>query len=413
MQKTLGIILELFENKEKYLTLLESSSKLLLPFGSRFLLIDYHLAVFDNSNIKEVITIPREAHQKVFSHILESWNDIFEPIVLKFVGTGFEFISTKPLNALIELPNTQENLQPTQITFSLSEYVKKNDFKTIIISLSTSIPWLSLKNLLEDESNENVVVYIEKEGKNPFPAFVKLSSNFFLSRFLPFLLMEFKTFSETTLLKFLNSNNFPSFTYKTPFSYYITDIKSYYETHLEIIKSLPLLEDYMALVPIRANHYKEATATIGKTGMVKNSIISDNSEVHGIVENSVIFPNVRIEKKAIIKNSIIFSGNWIGEGAKIINSIIDEYQDIQKKSPNIESKVKVGGEFVASPNVKYPNLLSPSLTVIGKNVRLPKHFSVGMNAFIPSNVDIENDKNYRHIRSVKDSTCLEVIQQSE
>lgn len=70
---------------------------------------------------------------------------------------------------------------------------------------------------------------------------------------------------------------------------------------------------------------------------VKNSILNAGSEIHGTIENSIIFRGVKINAGAVIKNSILMPGVQIGANAKIEYAII-------KKNVVINEKVSVHGK---------------------------------------------------------------------
>lgn len=63
-------------------------------------------------------------------------------------------------------------------------------------------------------------------------------------------------------------------------------------------------------------HYIAAGAT------VKSSLVSEGSEIHGTVENSVIFPGVKIGKGARVVNSVVMPFAEIGEGACVDKAIV-------------------------------------------------------------------------------------------
>ncbi len=70
---------------------------------------------------------------------------------------------------------------------------------------------------------------------------------------------------------------------------------------------------------------KDAPSTIYKKGSsVTNSLVANSCIVEGIVENSILFRDVRIKKGAIVRNSIIFEGTTIGEDTQINYSIIEK-----------------------------------------------------------------------------------------
>ena len=70
--------------------------------------------------------------------------------------------------------------------------------------------------------------------------------------------------------------------------------------------------------PMAPPHY------IGKDAVVENSSVSEGCEIDGLVDYSVVSPNVTIEKDAEVKYSVIMPGATIKSGAKVYYSIIAE-----------------------------------------------------------------------------------------
>ena len=54
-----------------------------------------------------------------------------------------------------------------------------------------------------------------------------------------------------------------------------------------------------------------APSKYGTSAIVKNSLISDGCVIEGIVENSILFRGVKVEKGAVIRNSIVMQDSAI------------------------------------------------------------------------------------------------------
>ena len=67
---------------------------------------------------------------------------------------------------------------------------------------------------------------------------------------------------------------------------------------------------------------------VGPDAKIKNSMVSEGSMVLGEVENSVIFPGVRIGKGAKVTNSVVMPSTVIGEGAVVDYAIVAQNCDI-------------------------------------------------------------------------------------
>ncbi len=64
---------------------------------------------------------------------------------------------------------------------------------------------------------------------------------------------------------------------------------------------------------------------IGDGASIKNSIVSEGSEIYGEIDHSVIFYKVYVDKDVYIKDSIIMQDAVIKKGARIINAIVGDH----------------------------------------------------------------------------------------
>ncbi len=70
---------------------------------------------------------------------------------------------------------------------------------------------------------------------------------------------------------------------------------------------------------------KDMAPTEYKDGaQVKNSLIANGCEIHGIVENSVLFRNVQVGPGAVIRNSVVMEDCIVGADAEIEQVITDK-----------------------------------------------------------------------------------------
>jgi len=64
---------------------------------------------------------------------------------------------------------------------------------------------------------------------------------------------------------------------------------------------------------------------IAPTGSIKNSLLTEGSEIYGYVENSIISAGVIIEEGAVVKDSVIMENTRVCKNAVVNYSILDEY----------------------------------------------------------------------------------------
>lgn len=70
---------------------------------------------------------------------------------------------------------------------------------------------------------------------------------------------------------------------------------------------------------------KDMAPTEYKEGAkVKNSLIANGCEIHGTVENSVIFRNVKVAPGAVIRNSVVMEDCVLEAQAEIEHVITDK-----------------------------------------------------------------------------------------
>ncbi|MCR4842394.1 MAG: glucose-1-phosphate adenylyltransferase [Eubacterium sp.] len=94
----------------------------------------------------------------------------------------------------------------------------------------------------------------------------------------------------------------------------------------------------------------------GESAVIKESLVSEGCEVNGNVENSVIFPNVVVEKDAIVRDSVILPGTIVRAGAMVNYTVTSTNVDIGETSVVGESKEIARGK----------------ITVLGENVVIPQ-----------------------------------------
>ena len=129
-------------------------------------------------------------------------------------------------------------------------------------------------------------------------------------------------------------------------------------------------------------------AMIGPCADISRSYISEGCEVHGTVEDSILFPGVYVGEKAVIRNSIVLPYGRIGHGSHIEKAVIDEFTDKMREdypfSIMPDSWIGTGEEGLK--NAQFPDSLSDSITLIGKNCALPEGLRTGSACYISSGV---------------------------
>lgn len=171
----------------------------------------------------------------------------------------------------------------------------------------------------------------------------------------------------------------------------VNNLYDYLNTNFKFLKNIKFMISLYKRIPLgNIIEPMRGDAIVKRYAHVKNSLISDNCEIFGEVENSVIFPNVTILKKSKIKNSIILPNTVIGEDCNINCTIIDETFEslkLKKTVPTIGDESVIGKESFEQKNSFYPEALLRGITLIGPNCILPKNLNVGAACYIKGGTD--------------------------
>ena len=101
-------------------------------------------------------------------------------------------------------------------------------------------------------------------------------------------------------------------------------ISSLWEANMDLLGENPIFDVSDKDWKIHSRNPLAPPECIGKTGVVKNSMIALGCEIEGTVENSILGSNVIVEKGAIVKDAVVLANSVIKAGATVSYSIIDE-----------------------------------------------------------------------------------------
>ena len=101
-------------------------------------------------------------------------------------------------------------------------------------------------------------------------------------------------------------------------------IQSLWEANMELLSSDPPLNLHDEGWRIYSRNPNDPPHFIDAGARVKNSMISEGCIIYGSVENSLLSPDVIVEKGAVVFGSIIMDGTRVCEDAQVCLAIIDE-----------------------------------------------------------------------------------------
>ena len=101
-------------------------------------------------------------------------------------------------------------------------------------------------------------------------------------------------------------------------------ISSLWEANMDLLGENPALVLNDEKWRIFSRHEAESPQYVGEGGVVKNSSVTEGTEIYGTVVNSVIGSGVTVCRGAVVRDSVIMDNVRIEEGASVNYSIIDE-----------------------------------------------------------------------------------------
>ncbi|MDO4942599.1 MAG: glucose-1-phosphate adenylyltransferase [Lachnospiraceae bacterium] len=151
-------------------------------------------------------------------------------------------------------------------------------------------------------------------------------------------------------------------------------LNSFWEANMDLISLIPEFNLYEEYWRVYTKNESIPPMYIGENGKVSGSIVGDESEIYGTVENSVIGSDVIIGEGAVVKDSIIMNHTRIGANTVINKAVIAE-------NVEIEDKVELG-VFEEADNTVAPHIYNHGLVAVGQNSYIPYKVKVGKNVAI-------------------------------
>lgn len=169
---------------------------------------------------------------------------------------------------------------------------------------------------------------------------------------------------------------------------FLDNIHDYFKCNMEFIKNIRFFNNLFTKNPLGSYLTTGGNAKIKRGSYVKNSLFAENCIIEGHVENSVIFPDVVINKGAVVKDSIILSNNNIGKKSTLIRVIIDEASEGRiSPHPNIGVGAEIGRYNANTINSLFKSELFGGVTFIGKDCYLPRNIKIGSACYIKPQTD--------------------------
>jgi glucose-1-phosphate adenylyltransferase len=212
---------------------------------------------------------------------------------------------------------------------AMLDYHKKMNAAATIAVIDVPIEQASRFGIMNTEEDGRIFEFEEKPAN---PKSTKASMGIYI--FNKKLLAEYLTADENDpnsskdfgkkIIPAMLANGESMYAYQ--FSGYWKDvgtIQSLWEANMDLLGENPIFNLQDADWKIYSRSQNRAPHYIGRDAKVDNSIITEGCEIHGVVENSVLFGGVRVARGAYIRNAIIMNDTVVKEGASVYYSIVD------------------------------------------------------------------------------------------
>jgi len=323
-----------------------------IPFGGRYRLIDFALSNMVNSGITTVGLMTSNNYRSLIDHIGsgKDWDLARKDgglILLPPFSEKHEKLYTTRLEALSGLTGflSRRNEKYVVLTdcdgvakFDIADILDYHESKNADITLVTHYGKVGHRSgfMLVNADNEGRINEIAltphvKEGTkaNIFINVMVINRQFLLNLVEDSIAHGFTSIESDILVKQLDSLKIYAYDFK---GYYagIDSMVAYYKHNMELLDK-NIRDELFGSRDIYTKVRDSAPSKYGENAVVKNSLISDGCVIEGVVENSILFRGVKVEKGATVRNSIIMQDNIIGANTSLNCVITDKNVVISDK----------------------------------------------------------------------------------
>lgn len=389
---------------ERLYPLTTHRSKPSVPFGGKYRIIDFALSNCLNSGLRKTYVLTQYKSDSLNQHIFEAWS-IFNPELGEFIYSvppqrklnNDWYLGTA--NAIWQNFNLLDKHAKWVLILSGDHIYKMDYLKMLqyhidnkadlsIACMDVSKDEASRFGVVGVNSSYSVESFIEKPSAPPeIPdkpgfSFVNMGIYVFNISVLKDVFSEMENkklksqdFGKDVIPYMLKQNmNLKAYMFYDenkkvkPYWKDIGTIESYYAANMDLISITPEFNFYDSGWPMRTYQFQYPPAkTVShegeRVGRTLNSLICDGCIVSGgLVERSLLSPNVKVNSYSYITDSIILNNCNIGRHARIRRAIID-------KNVNVPEHYEIG--FDIEGDKKKFTVTENGIVVIPKNAVLP------------------------------------------
>lgn len=331
------------ESKLNELTLHRTTAS--LPFGGRYRLIDFTLSNLVNSGITQIGIVTRSNYQSLMDHIRQGrdWDlnrknggiSVFPP----FVYNSSREVYKGKIEALYSIMDFLTKSREDYVLISNCNVAANINFDemfdkhiesgaTLSMLYHRDFTTTSRRIVINTNENNTVTDIYETEYAGNEENSISLNIYIIKKDLLIDLVQKayargFVDFEKDILFKLVNEGKVSAFEVGC-YAPIVDDVKSYYAESMNLLKA-QTRNDLFENVSKIYTKVKDSVPTVYKDkAKVTNSLLADGCVINGLVENSILFRNVRIEEGAVVKNSIVMENGVVGKNSSLKYAITDK-----------------------------------------------------------------------------------------
>jgi len=374
-----------------------------VPFGGKYRIIDFGLSNCLNSGLRKIYVLTQYKSDSLNQHLYEAWN-IFNPELREFIysippqkKTGNEWYQGTA-DAIYQNLNLMKQHDYSWCLVLGGDHIYQMDYMKMLQYHIEKKADLSIANIIvtkedatrfgtiEIDKDYNVKSFIEKPSDPPeIPgkpgySFVNMGIYIFNVKVLTDVLIELNEKNTSNLdfgkhvIPYMLDKNYKVRAFRfedennpdKPYWVDVGTIESYYKASMDLLSVNPEFNLYDVNWPLRTMQRQLPPAkTLShegeRVGRAVNSLVTDGTIISGgLVERSIIGPNVKVNSYTYITDSIIMDNCSIGRHTKIRRAIID-------KNVHVPEREEIG--FDVDIDKKRFKVSETGIVVIPKNYK--------------------------------------------
>jgi len=366
-----GMVLAGGEGK-RLMPLTDERAKPAVPFGGSYRLIDFALSNLINSGLRRIVVLTQYKSHSLDRHISQTWR--MSPLLGSYVASvpaqqrlGKRWFSGSA-DAILQSMNLLSDERPDIVVIVGADHVYRMDFDQMIqahIESGRGVTVAAIRQPLQlatqfgvievDDNDSTKISAFREKPSDPKPlidapneALVSMGNYVFSAQALIDAIEHDGTLADSThdmggdIIPYMverqdagvydfTFNQIPGAT-ERDHSYWrdVGTIESYYEAHMDLISVMPVFNLYNSEWPIHTQQVNLPPAKFvhdgeGNQGRTTDSIVSLGTVVSGgVVERSVLSPNVRVHSRALVTDSVLLDDVQVGRDCTVRRAILDK-----------------------------------------------------------------------------------------